>query len=241
MLGIATLAMGAAIVACAVLFAGHIQQQRSEAMPDPSPKSTWQAHPDGFAVVDWDYWKSVNPAVIGWVTVPGTSIDLPIVQGPQEDPDYYLSHDVYGNANPYGCPYLDADCAEMGLLSSNSVIFAHHASDGGMFSEMASYSDPAFAAEHPLILLQTPEWKARLSPRMVSIVDAAKEPKQTAFADDGEYAAWWEAKREAACLVLDAEEAPVRAYSFVTCSYTTWRNERTVVYAAKAPGSAYVI
>lgn len=49
-----------------------------------------QVDPYGFPEVDWDYWKSVNPDVIGWVTVPGTNIDSPIVQAHSDDPEYYL-------------------------------------------------------------------------------------------------------------------------------------------------------
>lgn len=101
-----------------------------------------------------------------------------------------------------------------------------------MFSELANYSDARFAAEHPRILLQTPDWKATLTPRIVSIVNASKEPKQVIFQDEAEYAEWWSDKRARATLDLDSEDVPVRTYSFVTCSYTTWGNERTVVYAA---------
>lgn len=233
LLGAMALVLCCAAVAGAIAIIVHIGEQRDAAMPDPSPRGTWQPRPDGFPIVDWSYWAEANPDIIGWLTIPGTSIDLPIAQGPADDPDYYLSHDAYGNYNPYGCPYLDAECAEMGLLSRNSVIFAHHASDGSMFSDLASYSDPAFASRHGMILLQTPEWKARLTPRMVSVVDASKEPKQTSFANDAEYGAWWQEKRSEATLDIDAAEAPIRTYSFVTCSYSTWRNERTVVYSAR--------
>ncbi|MEI3232096.1 MAG: hypothetical protein V8S24_13235, partial [Gordonibacter pamelaeae] len=34
--------------------------------------------------IDWAYWTSVNPDVIGWIEVPGTSIDGPIAQAPIE-------------------------------------------------------------------------------------------------------------------------------------------------------------
>lgn len=231
-IGVVAILVGVALVVVVVTTLWRMHEEVENAMPEPSPNADFQAYPDGFPVVDWGYWQEVNPAVIGWVTIPGTNIDLPIVQGPQDDPDHYLSHDVYGNRNSNGCPYLDAECAELGLLSRNSVIFAHHSSNGAMFSELANYSGATFAAEHPEILLQTPDWKATLTPRMVSIVNASREPKQVAFQDDAEYAEWWADKRARATLDLDSEDAPMRTYSFVTCSYTTWSNERTVVYAA---------
>ncbi len=231
---IAALALSAAMLAGALGVAWMVEHERAEASPQPSPLSDGSGDDDGFPFVDWAYWRDTNPAVIGWVTIPGTSIDHPIVQGPVEDPDYYLDHDVHGNPNSHGCPYLDADCAELGLLSPNSVIFAHHMDDGSMFSQIADFSDAAFAAKHPTILLQTPEWKATLTPRMVGIVNANSELKWTGFADDATFSAWWQEKRDDAILDLGSGETPARAYSFVTCSYNTWSNERTVVYAACA-------
>lgn len=228
----AMLILGVALISSAILAATDMQHQSERATPQPSPLSEQQEYLDDFPVVDWSYWQEVNPDILGWVTIPGTCIDLPIVQGPADDPDYYLSHDIYKEDNPNGCPYLDAECAEMGLLSSNSVIFAHHTSAGAMFSQLANYSDSEFASEHPRILLQTPDWKVVLAPRMVDVVNASKEPKQVTFSSDEEFSSWWQEKRSGATLDVNAEETPTRVYSFVTCSYTTWKNERTIVYAA---------
>lgn len=225
--------MGAALIAGAIWIYADMQRQLDDATPEPSPVTMTKPYPNGFPMVDWEFWESINPDIIGWVTIPETSIDLPIVQGPAEDPDYYLSHDIYKNPNANGCPYLDAECAEMGLLSRNCVIFAHHSSNGAMFSDLAKYSDLEFANEHPRILLQTPEWRATLMPRMVDVVNASKEPKQVIFEDDAEFDSWWQEKRSDVTLDIDAAETPARAYSFVTCSYNTWKNERTIVYASK--------
>lgn len=51
--------------------------------------------PYGFPEVDWDYWKSVNPDVIGWVTVPGTNIDSPIVQAHSDAPECHPHHPTW--------------------------------------------------------------------------------------------------------------------------------------------------
>ena len=41
-----------------------------------------------------------NPDTIGWIRVPDTNIDYPIVQG--EDNDFYLNHDFYGKGEYCG-------------------------------------------------------------------------------------------------------------------------------------------
>lgn len=234
---IAALVLSAAMLAGAFGIAWTAEHEKAQASPEPCPASGEKTDATGFPVVDWIYWRSENPSVIGWVTIPGTNIDHPIVQAPQEDPDYYLSHDVHGDPNSHGCPYLDADCAELGLLSPNSVIFAHHMDDGSMFSQLAGFSDASFAAEHPTILLQTPDWKVTLSPRMVGVVNANTDLKWTAFAGTAAFDDWWQEKRAGAVLDLESEQTPARAYSFVTCSYNTWSNERTVVYASREAGA----
>ncbi len=94
--------------------------------------------------IDWAYWLSVNPDVIGWITVPGTGIDMPIVQAGARSPIYYLTHDVYGSWNCHGIPCLSWACAQGGLLGSgNALVFGHHLNDGTLFSAV-KYGQNAF-------------------------------------------------------------------------------------------------
>lgn len=116
---------------------------------DPSPiladASGSDAASDGAPTVDWEFWLSVNPDIVAWVSVPGTEIDYPVVQASADDPTFYLDHDVYRGWNPYGCPYLDAGCAGRGIDSPLALMFGHHMNDGSMFSAFANYSDRGFA------------------------------------------------------------------------------------------------
>ena len=190
---------------------------------------------DGFPIVDWAYWQGENPDVIGWITIPGTDIDFPVCQAPADDPDYYLSHDAHGDWNCFGAVYLDADCAEGGLMgSANAVILGHHISGDLMFAPVASYSDEAWAEGHSTILLQTPEEKVRLTVLAADIVNASAEGKRTSFADSDDYVAWAEETLQDADMKLQADVVPIRMYTLATCSYTTWYNERTLCYAAPA-------
>ncbi len=203
---------------------------------DPSPvASIEQEADDPFPAVDWDYWKSQNPDVIGWITVPGTGIDLPICQAPASDPTYYLSHDVYRKWNFYGCPYLDADCAEKGFDSPLAMVFGHHMSDGSIFAEMASYSDKAFAQDHCEILLQTPEEKKRLHVAAADVVDTYNEFKRLGFGDRRDFLAWWgtRSRVQTRCSTRMRPD-PESVHAFVTCSYGLWNgHERTIVYAVE--------
>ena len=205
---------------------------------DPSPISAdasgSDAASDGVPTVDWEYWLSVNPDIVAWVSVVGTEIDYPVVQARSGDPTFYLDHDVYREWNPYGCPYLDAACAGRGIDSPLALMFAHHMNDGSMFSAFASYSDAGFAAEHDEILLQTPEGNARLRVVAVDVVDSNVEHKRLDFATDEELSSWLDELlgRADVALVDGARTDSVKA--FCTCSYGRWNgHERTIVYACE--------
>ena len=203
---------------------------------DPSPVSkAEQGEDDLFPAVDWDYWQAENPDVIGWITVPGTDIDLPICQAPTSDPTYYLTHDVHRKWNFYGCPYLDAECAEEGFDSPLAMVFGHHMSDGSMFAEMANYSSGSFLDSHRRILLQTPEKKYELTVVAADIIDSYREYKVLEFETQEELDGWWAATWEKSDVSRPCELSGFESIkAFVTCSYGPWNgHERTIVYAVE--------
>lgn len=188
-----------------------------------------------FPEIDWEHWRNINPDVIGWVTVPGTNINYPIVQAPGNDRTYYLYHDVYGNWNYNGVPYLDAECAADRFDSPNVTIFGHHLQNDTMFSMFSEYNDRNYAKDHQVILLQTPEWKRVLDVRYADIVNAAHYRNHLEFEDQATYETWYQDRMSNAKVVLD-DKIPDHNYTFVTCSYTTFTNERTLVVASERYG-----
>ena len=208
---------------------------------EPWPDASEQVYDDGFPEVDWGYWQSINPDVIGWVTVPDTVIDYPVVQAHAEDPDYYLEHNVYGEPDYRGCPYLDASCAADGLDSKACYIYGHHLDDGTMFSEFAGYSDREFVEDHPVILLQSPDCKYTLDVFAVDIIDASVERTQNQFLNESEYRQWVEdiindadmrVDKTRQALYDEETDIPDTIKIFVTCSYNFNANERTLCIAS---------
>lgn len=189
----------------------------------------------GVAVaVDWEYWQSVNPDIIGWVTVPGTSIDYPIVQAPASDPDYYLTHDVYGDVNWVGCPYLDASCEGRLFGGGNAVVFGHNPGQGGvMFADFARYSDAGFAREHAEIVLQTPQETRVLAVQATDVIAGWEPLKRTSFEGEADFRLWYSERFDAAAVKLADDAAASSLVTFCTCSYLfNPDNERTIVYCA---------
>lgn len=176
--------------------------------------------------IDWD---ALPASVVAWVRVPGTTVDYPIVQGRQESPDFYLTHDASGERSAWGAPCIDAGCAQ-GAGSPLVIVYGHHMSDGTMFAPLAQYSSRDFAEGHRTIRVYTREKEIELEVFAVDVVDASSEGKRTDFADAAELDAYLGDKLSRCEVVLEEPADVEQAWAFVTCSYQT-SNSRTVVYA----------
>ena len=69
------------LLSAAAMFA-FLLYCRQAAHTPPSPDAAHESmveDGDGFPAVDWDYWQDINPDVIGWVTIPGTTVDLSLI------------------------------------------------------------------------------------------------------------------------------------------------------------------
>ena len=200
---------------------------------------------DEFPVVDWGYWLGVNVDVVGWITIPGTDVDHPILQAHQSDPDYYLHHDVYGNYNSLGAIYVDAECEDEGLSSKNAVLLGHNIQGTGAiarFGVIANYKDGDFAAEHQTVLIQTPLTKKHYEVRFANIVKGWEPTKRTSFVSDEDFSNWYDTSRSEAVMVLDDQTEPEQTISLVSCSYNYWpQNERTVVTTSIDPTEANLL
>ena len=161
----------------------------------------------------------------------GTAIDYAVAQAPDDDPTYYLDHDAYRSWNPYGCPYVDAACD--GFEGACTVVFGHNMGFGAttVFADFARYSDEAFARSHPTITLATLQGVVELEVSAADVVDGSSALKRTDFSSPEEMRAWYEQRFSECDVQIANNDKASQLFVFVTCSYTTYANERTLVYA----------
>ena len=94
----------------------------------------------------------VNHDMAGWITIPGTEIDYPVVQC--EDSDFYLSHDFFGEENNNGQIILDSKCDPY-TPSYNLVISGHNMRSDKMFGTLDEYRSKSYWEEHKLVQFDT--------------------------------------------------------------------------------------
>ena len=95
-----------------------------------------------------------NSDLVGWVSIPGTQIDYPVMQT-KDNPDFYLKHAFDKSYSSYGVPYVQENC-DIGI-SDNLVLYGHHMNNGSMFSDLCKYESEDFYREHKIIHFDTLE------------------------------------------------------------------------------------
>ena len=101
-----------------------------------------------------------NSDLVGWVSIPGTRIDYPVMQT-KDSPDFYLKHAFDKSYSSYGVPYLAENC-DVGI-SDNLVLYGHHMNNGTMFSDLCKYASEDFTGSiRPSVLIP---WTALASMR----------------------------------------------------------------------------
>lgn len=108
---------------------------------------------------DWASLQSTNPDIVGWIYIPNTVINYPIVQG--SDNEYYLDHSSMRNVNTIGSIFLDA-AASSDFSDLNTIIYGHSvAQSDAMFTQLAFFEDQSFFESHRYVYLLTPKQNYR--------------------------------------------------------------------------------
>lgn len=84
---------------------------------------------------------AVNSDVCAWITMEGTNIDYPVVQGKTNLT--YINTNVYGEFSLAGSIFLDSR-SDNKFLDSYSLIYGHHMVDSNMFGDLELYKDEDF-------------------------------------------------------------------------------------------------
>ena len=98
--------------------------------------------------------QEVNPDVVGWVLIPDTKVNYPIVQG--TDNEHYLK--VTWDGKPYAMGSIVLECTNApDMTQFHTILYGHNMNDGSMFAALRSYSQEKYWEEHPYIYIANSE------------------------------------------------------------------------------------
>ena len=169
----------------------------------------------------------INPEVCAAVTMDGTTIDHPVVQG--ESNLDYVNKDVYGNFALAGSIFLDARNSR-DFSDSYNLLYGHHMAESKMFGDLELYKDAAFFAEHTTGTLLVPGGVYDLKVFAVLVVNASDDGIFD-IPEDGDLSQMWQTVREQAIHTNDSmpdEDGDPQILALGTCA-SDFSDARTIV------------
>ena len=103
-----------------------------------------------------DSLSQTNEDLVGWIWIPDTNINYPVVQA--ADNDYYLTHTFNRNQHSSGAIFMDYQ-NQANFTDDNTVLHGHHMKNGSMFHDLVNFRKQSFADEHPYVYLVHPDGK----------------------------------------------------------------------------------
>ena len=193
----------------------------------------------GLEAYDWDALCSENEDIKGWLCIPDTLINFPVLG--TDDNAFYLSHDFTGDNSSAGCPFMDKDTQ---VWDFNRIIYGHNMGTGSdaMFSTLLKYEQEDYFKENQTIYFTDAYGSAAAYQVMAvvkySIDDLEEWDFRTRNHEDMEsYDAWMEQLQGRALYYEEPDHAPTSIITLATCDRRVFgKNGRFLVVAGKIAG-----
>lgn len=145
----AATAVPAQTAAPAETTADPVTEPKLVLVPEPV---TDDANLEALADIHLESLRQTNADVVGWIYLPDSKINYPVMQG--EDNDFYLNHTWEKRRNSVGSIYLECrNSADM--TDYNTIVYGHNMKDGSMFAGLRKYAAGDYWEKHPYVYLLT--------------------------------------------------------------------------------------
>ena len=99
-------------------------------------------------VVNLDELQKTNKDIAGWIKIPDTPVDYPLLQ--PEDNQYYLKHTYDNVYSDFGSIFIDSYCT---MDDANTVIYGHNTRNDAMFGSLKKYKNADYFNKHPNVYI----------------------------------------------------------------------------------------
>lgn len=187
-------------------------------VPEPNPSYEEQ----------FDRFKLLNSDYIGWLGIPGTTIDYPVTQ--TNNNEYYLTNDFYRNSNQNGCLFVDSSSTNP-FMDPITVVHGHHMRDGSMFGNLSLFKNEKYFNEHRTLMFLQRDRLLTYEVFSVFFGPANQEDYKIDFDSKGEYVKHLNRFQDKSLFKADVTPFQPRDRIIVlsTCSYESEENRLLLV------------
>ncbi len=103
--------------------------------------------------VDFKKLNKINEDIIGWIYIPHTEIDYPLLKG--KNNDSYIHTNYKKNYSFAGCIFAD-EISSRTLTDDNTIIYGHNMKNGSMFAGIKKFVSLKYMNKHPNVYIYLP-------------------------------------------------------------------------------------
>ena len=190
--------------------------------------------------VDWASLRAVNDEVVGWLQIPGTAVNFPVYQGP--DNDKYLHTSAEGEYSLGGQVFMDYANTAPGMVDAQTIIYGHHLRNGAMFKPISDMANQEMFDSVSTVWYVTEDTTYELEPLLLYETDANDANVRTfTFGSEDELRAYLTGLLDVAVTKrADAAEkiaAATNVLTLCTCNYENGDSGRTLLVCVPKGGT----
>ncbi len=134
--------------------------------------------------IDFKELKKINKDIKGWIYMPDSMINYPVVQG--DDNSFYLHHLLDKSYSYPGTIFIDSE-SDPEFSQKNSIIYGHNMKNSTMFAALINYNNQDYYEKHPVLFYLTPEKNYRLDIYSGFVTHTSSKSYQVKFKDEKAY------------------------------------------------------
>jgi len=171
--------------------------------------------------IEHEKMKELNSDYVGWISIPNTAINYPMVKSPNND--YYLHLTFLKEYNFAGTIFLDFRTPE--LDGDNTIIYGHRMNNGSMFADLEKFLSKSFYEENRYVYIFIDSEVLIYEIFSVRIVEIEDDCYTIYFPDTNAHASWLK---------------QMKNYSRYTTDYTPEAGENVITLSTCVRGNETV-
>lgn len=179
--------------------------------------------------IDWEALHELNPDIIGWIYIPDTVIDYPILKG--ERNDIYIRTTAEGQRKSAGSIFMESANNE-DFSDKNTILYGHNMKNGTMFGGLKNFLNQEYLDSHQKVHIYTPEWRSIYQIYSVHTDRSTGTSYQIIPKDYGE---WVKSMAEKTAVSASPADINLNTITLSACHGKSGSSTRIVVQLQKAP------
>ncbi|MCD7808909.1 MAG: class B sortase [Erysipelotrichaceae bacterium] len=176
--------------------------------------------------IDFDALLERNEDVIGWIYIPDSNIDEPILKG--ENNDTYIRTSIDHESLTAGCIFVEETNSD-DYSDDMTIIYGHNMRNGSRFHDIRYYEDEEYYYEHQIVYIYNLDGNINIYEIFsAKVVDPDDECYTTVIND---YVAYVEAAQSNAQMTSKIDTSEQKPLIMLSTCWSQTNTKRNIVFA----------